>query len=90
MPVTKNQTLLEQVPEIFEGKFRQRLQPLLDDNANLRRQLQQLQAAPEPGQTPMLLPAAQAPRQRRGLRHAFGLSLPRLQARSNEERAEAA
>lgn len=84
------ENLLEQVSEIFEGKFRQRLQPLLNENTNLRRQLQQLQARSEPGPPPLLLPAAQPPRHRRGLRHAFGLPLARPQGRSSEEPAEAA
>ena len=69
------QELLEDVPQIFERKFQQRLQPLLEENAQLRRQLQQLQAAWMAGQAPMLPPAR--PRRRlqlgKALRHAFGL-----------------
>lgn len=45
--------LLRELPEIFERKFQQRLQPvldrqaqLLDDNQQLRLQLRQLTAAP--------------------------------------------
>ena len=65
--------LLEDIPQIFERKFQQRLQPLLEDNANLRHQLQQLQGAPEPGRQPQLPPAPRQPRIRKALRHAFGL-----------------
>jgi hypothetical protein len=63
------QTLLEDLPALFEDKFRQRLQPLLeqqqqllDDNANLRQRL-------------LLMPQQQKrPRMRQALLHAFGLN----------------
>ena len=63
------QTLLEELPAVFEDKFRQRLQPLLEqqqrlleDNANLR---QQLQLMPHPQHRPQM---------RQALLHAFGLN----------------
>ncbi len=65
--------LLDDIPQIFERKFQQRLQPILSDNANLRRQLQQLQSAPEASRQPQLPPTPRQPRIRRALRHAFGL-----------------
>ena len=65
--------LLEDIPQIFERKFQQRLQPLLEENANLRHQLQQLQGAPELGRQLQLPPAPRQPRIRKALRHAFGL-----------------
>lgn len=63
------QTLLEELPALFEDKFRQRLQPLLeqqqrllDDNANLRQRL-------------LLMPHPQGkPRMRQALLHAFGMN----------------
>ena len=68
--------LLEDLPQIFERKFQQRLQPLLEENAELRRQLQQLQATWMASQA-ALLPPARPPRRRlqlgKALRHAFGL-----------------
>ncbi len=76
------QTLLEELPALFEDKFRQRLQPmleqqqrLLDDNANLRRHLLQLQPAPDSEHQPLLMPRQQnRPRMRQVLLHAFGLN----------------
>ena len=51
--LTQLEELLRELPEIFERKFQQRLQPvlerqaqLLDDNQQLRLQLRQLSAAP--------------------------------------------
>jgi len=61
------QALLEELPALFEDKFRQGLQPmleqqqrLLEDNANLRQHLLQLQPARDSGRQPLL--------------HAFGLN----------------
>ena len=77
------QALLEDLPSVFENKFRQRLQPLLEqqqrllsENTVLRQHLHQLQpgvgAAPH---QPVLLPQQQErPRLRRALRHAIGLA----------------
>ena len=81
--------LLEEIPQIFERKFQQRLQPILQDNANLRQQLMQLQGAPELGRQPQLPPARQTPRIRKALRHAFGLPSPQ-QGRSDDDTAQAA
>lgn len=60
------QALLEELPALFEDKFRQRLQPLLeqqqrllDENANLRQHLLQLQPAAESGRQPLLMPRQQ-------------------------------
>ncbi|MEB3184830.1 MAG: hypothetical protein VKM97_02995 [Cyanobacteriota bacterium] len=57
------QTLLEELPEIFERKFEARLRPvleqqyqLLQDNATMRQQLQALQPAPTPPASRLLLP----------------------------------
>jgi hypothetical protein len=55
LQIAELEALLEEIPEIFERKFEQRLQPvlerqerLLDDNAELRQQIQLL--APVPGE----------------------------------------
>ena len=82
--------LLEDIPQIFERKFQQRLQPILEDNASLRRQLQQLQGAPQPGRQLQLPPAKRTPRIRKALRHAFGLPPSRPQADGNDDLAQAA
>ncbi len=74
------QSLLEDLPALFETKFQQRLEPLLqqqqrllEDNAMLRQQLLQLQPSPEPSKLRLLLPRQQDRSQlREGLRHAFG------------------
>ena len=76
------QALLEELPALFEDKFRQRLEPmleqqqrLLNDNANLRQHLLQLQPATESGRQPLLMPCQQdRPRMRQALLHAFGLN----------------
>ena len=75
------QALLEELPSLFEDKFRQRLQPmleqqqrLLEDNAHLRQHLLQLQPAGQSGNQRLLLPQQQErPRMRQALLHAFGL-----------------
>lgn len=63
------QVLLEELPALFEDKFRQRLQPmleeqqrLLDDNVRLRQRLLQI-----PNQQ-------NRPRMRQALLHVFGLN----------------
>ena len=74
------QSLLEDLPALFETKFQQRLEPLLqqqqrllEDNALLRQQLLQLQPSPEPAKLRLLPPRQQDRSQlREGLRHAFG------------------
>ena len=55
LQIAELEALLDQIPEIFERKFEQRLQPvlerqerLLEDNTELRQQIQQL--APVPGE----------------------------------------
>ncbi len=57
------QALLEDLPSLFEDKFRQRLQPMLDqqqrllsDNANLRQHLLQLQPGSDASAQHLLLP----------------------------------
>ena len=54
LQIAELEGLLEAIPEIFERKFEQRLQPvlerqerLLDDNAGLRQQVQQLAPVPD-------------------------------------------
>lgn len=80
--------LLNDLPQIFEGKFETRLEPLLEQkqrllegNQDLREQLRQLQPAASEAVAGQLMPAADpplAPSNRpqawgRSLRHAFGL-----------------
>ena len=59
--------LLEEIPEIFERKFEQRLQPLLAENQALRQQLRQLKPADPAPRRPRLLSPP------RVIRQAFGL-----------------
>jgi uncharacterized protein YhaN len=77
------QALLEDLPSLFEDKFRQRLQPMLDqqqrllsDNANLRQHLLQLQPGSDTSTQGLLLPQQEParPRLRQALLHAFGFS----------------
>ena len=77
------QALLEDLPGLFEDKFQQRLQPMLDqqqrllsDNANLRQHLLQLQPGSDTGTQRLLLPQQEParPRLRQGILHAFGFS----------------
>lgn len=56
--VASMRELIEVVPQIFERKFQQRLRPILEDNANLTRQLLQLKAAAEPPASAQIGPAA--------------------------------
>ncbi len=74
------QTLLEELPEIFERKFQARLRPILEqqqqllhDNAALRQQLLQLQPAQDSSGKPLLLPARE---QQVGLRSSLHKMLP--------------
>ena len=59
--------LLEEIPEIFERKFEQRLQPLLAENQALRQQLRQFKPADPAPRRPRLLSPP------RVIRQAFGL-----------------
>ncbi|MCP9905006.1 hypothetical protein KBY85_12795 [Cyanobium sp. BA5m-10] len=77
------QALLEDLPGLFEDKFRQRLQPMLDqqqrlinDNDNLRQHLLHLQPGSDTGAQSLLLPQQEParPRLRQALLHAFGFS----------------
>ena len=77
------QALLEDLPGLFEDKFQQRLQPMLDqqqrllsDNANLSQHLLQLQPGSDTSTQRLLLPQQKParPRLRQALLHAFGFS----------------
>ena len=76
------QALLDDLPALFEDKFRQRLQPmleqqqrLLEDNADLRHHLLQLQPGSEPSRQRYLMPRQEdRPRMRQALLHAFGFN----------------
>jgi len=77
--ITSLNALLEDIPEIFERKFQQRLQPLLAENQALRHHLRQLQASPTNFKAAELLPPvkpsrADRPRLSQVIRHAFGLN----------------
>ena len=77
--ITSLNALLEDIPEIFERKFQQRLQPLLAENQALRHHLRQLQASPTNVKAAELLPPvkpsrADRPRFGQVIRHAFGLN----------------
>jgi len=76
--ITSLNELLEDIPEIFERKFQQRLQPLLAENQALRHQVLQLQSSPTDFRAAELLPSVQSGRGQRPrfgqvIRHAFGL-----------------
>ena len=77
--ITSLNELLEDIPEIFERKFQQRLQPLLAENQALRHQVLQLQSSPTDFRAAELLPSVQPGRGQRPrfgqvIRHAFGLN----------------
>lgn len=77
--ITSLNALLEDIPEIFERKFQQRLQPLLTENQALRHQVLQLQSSPTNVKAAELLPPvkpsrAERPRLSQVIRHAFGLN----------------
>lgn len=77
--ITSLNELLEDIPEIFERKFQQRLLPLLAENQALRHQVLQLQSSPTEFRAAELLPPVrpsrgQRPRFGQVIRHAFGLN----------------
>ena len=77
--ITSLNALLEDIPEIFERKFQQRLQPLLAENQTLRHQVRQLQAGPTDFKAAELPPPVKPSREERPrfgqvIRHAFGLN----------------
>ena len=77
--ITSLNELLEDIPEIFERKFQQRLQPLLAENQALRHQVLQLQSSPTDFRSAELLPPVkpgrgQRPRFGQVIRNAFGLN----------------
>ena len=76
LQIAELEALLDEIPEIFERKFEQRLQPvlerqelLLNDNAELRQQIQLL--APVPGEVRLRFNPEAG-------RASNGLSLPQL------------
>lgn len=80
LQIAELEALLEEIPEIFERKFEQRLQPvlerqerLLDDNADLRQQIQLL--APVPGEVRLRFNPEAG-------RASNSLALPQLPSRS--------
>ena len=77
--ITSLNELLEDIPEIFERKFQQRLQPLLTENQALRHQVLELKTSPTHFRAAELLPPVkrshgQRPRFGQVIRHAFGLN----------------
>ncbi len=79
LQIAELEALLDEIPEIFERKFEQRLQPvlerqelLLNDNAELRQQIQLL--APVPGEVRLRFNPEAG-------RASNGLSLPQLPSR---------
>ena len=79
LQIAELEALLDEIPEIFERKFEQRLQPvlerqelLLNDNAELRQQIQLL--APVPGEVRLRFNPETG-------RAGNGLSLPQLPSR---------
>ena len=77
--ITSLNELLEDIPEIFERKFQQRLQPLLAESQALRQQVLQLQSSPTDFRVAELLPPVKPGREQRPrfgqvIRHAFGLN----------------
>ena len=72
------QALMEDLPALFEDKFRQRLEPMLEqqqrllaDNAGLRQHLLQLQPGADRSRQRLLMP-------RQALLHAFGFNGKRV------------
>lgn len=88
--LTAMQELMEDIPLIFERKFQQRLQPILEDNANLRRQLQQLRGGVGSGRPWQIPPGVRTPRINTALRHAFGLPPSHPQPNWNDDLSEVA
>ena len=88
LQIAELEALLEEIPEIFERKFEQRLQPVLErqellqaDNSELRQHIQRL--APVPGEVRLRF----NPEATSGNR---GINLPQLPSRSAIRRAERA
>jgi hypothetical protein len=76
--ITSLNELLEDIPEIFERKFQQRLQPLLAENQALRHEVLQLQTSSTQFKAAELLPPVnprqgERPRFGQVFRRAFGL-----------------
>ena len=87
------QALLEDLPGLFEDKFQQRLQPMLDqqqrllsENANLSQHLLQLQPGSDTSTQRLLLPQQKPARPR--LRQAL-LHVPSASARTRSPSAGA-
>ncbi len=86
LQIAELEALLEEIPAIFERKFEQRLQPLLerqerlqDDNADLRQQIHQL--APVPGEVRLRFNPEAA------TQNNPSINLPQLPSRSAMRRA---
>ena len=82
--------LLEDILQIFERKFQQRFQPIWEENAILRSQLQQLQAALESDRPLQIQPGVGTPPFQKALRQAFGLPPSHPQTNWNDDLTEAA
>ncbi len=76
--VASMRELIEVIPQIFEHKFQQRLRPILEDNANLTRQLLQLKAAAEQAPSAQVGPAASDGSLFNNLRSRLGVHLKRV------------
>ena len=88
LQIAELETLLEEIPEIFERKFEQRLQPvlerqerLLEDNSELRLQIQRL--APAPGEVRLRFNPEATP-------GSSSIDLPQLPERIGPRRADRA
>ena len=88
LQISELEALLEEIPEIFERKFEQRLQPvlerqerLLEDNSELRQQIQRL--APAPGEVRLRFNPETEP-------GSGAIDLPQLPARIGPRRADRA
>ena len=88
LQIAELEALLEEIPQIFERKFEQRLQPvlerqnqLLEDNADLRQQVQRL--APCPGEVRLRFNPGSAA-------GSGGVDLPQLPERIEAMRADRA
>jgi 23S rRNA C2498 (ribose-2'-O)-methylase RlmM len=88
LQIAELEALLEEIPEIFERKFEQRLQPVLErqdllqsENTDLRQHIQLL--APVPGEVRLRFNPEAATNTR-------GINLPQLPSRSAIRRAERA
>ena len=88
LQIAELEALLEEIPEIFERKFEQRLQPvlerqerLLEDNSELRQQIQRL--APAPGEVRLRFNPEATP-------GSGSIDLPQLPERISPRRADRA